>query len=193
MRSARRSIPARVCMFKGLKTAVIEPKSIFLPNGTLRPDQYWLAIGIVAAIDTLRLSLVPTGMVQTVLITLAILAFVHINRLRDAGRSPRLVSAPILLGLAGKIIVASVAFFFAAMPVLEAYLTSIGVDINDTTEVNRAIMAPEFQEDFNAFMTADTGRALELIRAMAWPSHWGFWIVIGIVGQWFSRLPSAAR
>ena len=165
-------------------------KTVFMPTARLGADQYWLALGMVALIDTRRLSLVALGAVQTSFITLILLSFVHINRMRDAGRQLGLISVPLLLGLAGKIVAACVALFFAMLPILNAYLVERGVDINDPEAMNALAADPGFQTEFQAYVMNTPELAVELAQAMAWPSHWGFWIVVVLVGRWFARLPS---
>ena len=110
--------------------------------------------------------------------------------MRDAGRQLGLISLPLLLGLTGKIVAGCVALFFAMLPVLNAYLQERGVDINDPDAMNAIASDPSFQSEFQAYVMSTPQLAVDLAQAMAWPSHWGFWIVVVLVGRWFAKLPS---
>ena len=65
-----------------------------------------------------------------------------------------------------------------------------GVDINDPEAMNALAADPGFQSEFQAYVMNTPELAVELAQAMAWPSHWGFWIVVVLVGRWFAKLPS---
>lgn len=167
-------------------------KAAFWPTERADADTFWLGLGVIALIDTVRLSISSAGDARAWLVILLLLVFLHTNRLRDTGRSAGLLALPLLLGVAAKAIVASVALFFALMPVLYEFFQLQGLDITDPAASEAFAQDLEMQAAFQAYVLESPDITLILMDAMAWPSHWGFWLMVGVLARWFARMPSRA-
>jgi uncharacterized membrane protein YhaH (DUF805 family) len=165
-------------------------KAAFLPTERADRNVYWLGLGVIALIDALRLSVSGGVGLLSFLLVLVFLTCLHMNRLRDAGRSPSYVFLPLLAGIGAKGVIGLFAMTFAYMPVFTDFLATQGIDINDSVAVQAAAFDPALQAAHEAYMRANPQLAFDTLRAGAWPSTWAFWIAVGLVGRWFARLPS---
>ena len=195
LRRARRSISARAFAFFASSSgepaiAVIDLKTIFLPNRYATPDQFWLALGVVALIDGVRVSIMPVGALLTWLLVVFFTACVFINRLRDAGRPGPLVIAPLGLATLAK----SVAAMFVIAAHFAAFLAAQGVDVNDRERLEQALEDPQYMQTYQQALSENPELAVEILRAAAWPSVLAFWLVLFALGIWFARMrPKPAR
>ena len=68
-----------------------------------------------------------------------------------------------------------------------------GVDTADDQAFAEAISQPGFQEAFQNDLLAQPELMDTLTAGMAWPSWFGFWLVIALFAIWFARMrPPAA-
>jgi uncharacterized membrane protein YhaH (DUF805 family) len=166
-------------------------KAAFLP--TLRADagDYWLGLGVIALIDAVRLSMSGGAGLLPWLLILFFMVSLHINRLRDAGRSANLVLIPVFAGVAAKMLVGLVAMFFAYMPIFTEFLISQGIDPNDPVAMQQTAFDPAIAAAHEAYLRNNPEIAFDTMRAGAWPSTWAFWLTVGLIGRWFARMPRA--
>ncbi|KAA5801719.1 hypothetical protein F1654_12600 [Alkalicaulis satelles] len=165
----------------------------FLPNQRADADQYWIALGLIAAVDFLRLSLLgPQAAVVWPMIAFFVLA-AHINRLRHAGRRVDLAVVPLLTAWLGKFAAGVLAMTFAVLPLYMDMMDERGVDINDPAAVSEAAYDPAFQQALAERLSTDEALARQIADAGAWPSMWAFWIVIGLFAVWFARMGRDVR
>jgi uncharacterized membrane protein YhaH (DUF805 family) len=189
-----RAGPYRLAPFRVLKASnpQLDFRAIFFPGGRADPSLYWLGLGLIAALDAVRLTLINgIGLLSFVVIAFFV-ASLHINRLRDAGRSASIVALPLVLGLAAKLIIGLGAMMVHYMPVFYEFLAAQGVDINDSAAVQAAAFDPALQAAHEAYMMNNPDEVYAMLRAAAWPSTWAFWILVGLLGRWFARLPHSA-
>ncbi|MCC5996058.1 MAG: hypothetical protein JJU18_06790 [Oceanicaulis sp.] len=165
----------------------------FLPNQRADADQYWIALGLIAAVDFLRLSLLGSqALVVWPMIAFFVLA-AHINRLRHAGRRADLAVVPLLVAWLAKFVAAILAMTVAVLPVYLDMMRAQGVDINDPAAVNEAAYDPALQQALSDRITSDEALARQIADAGAWPSTWAFWIVIALFAIWFARMGRTVR
>lgn len=166
-------------------------KAVFLPTQRADAGDYWLGLGVIALIDAVRLSLSGgAGLLSWLLIVLFVVS-VHINRLRDAGRSLNLVLAPLFAGVAAKMVIGFAAMFFAYIPIFSEFLISQGIDPNDPVAMQQTAFDPAIAAAHEAYLRANPEIAFDTMRAGAWPSTWAFWLTVGLIGRWFARMPRA--
>lgn len=168
--------------------AELNLRAIFLPNGRADADTFWLGLGLIAAIDWLRLTLLEPGGLVFWLIVMFFLAAVHVNRLRDAGRQIVWVFVPLGLAVIAKSIVALIALATALFPDLIGQLELAGVDINDPVATQDALNDPAFVSAYEQRLQDNPEITLSALQSGAWPSTWAFWGVIAATGFWFARL-----
>jgi hypothetical protein len=157
----------------------------FFPTYRADPDSYWLGLGVIAMIDAVRLSLTTAGGMLPWLLVLFFVASVNINRLRDAGRQGPLVIIPLAAGVVAKSVTA---LFAMSSSFLDEYLAARGIDRNDSAATMAAINDPALQPDLQNYMQNNPASMLTALDAAAWPSMWAFWLAVGCVGLWFSRM-----
>ncbi len=63
-----------------------------------------------------------------------------------------------------------------------------GVDTADPHALTDAISQPGFEQAFLDDMQARPELIDTLTAGMAWPSWFGFWLVIGLFAIWFARM-----
>jgi hypothetical protein len=160
-------------------------RAAFLPAFRAGPDAYWLGLGVIALIDAVRLTLTDGAGLLPWLFILFFTASININRLRDAGRQPPLVIVPLAAGVLAKSITA---LFSSAFIAMDAFLIAQGVDTADSGQVMGVIGAPDFQSEYQAYLTENPAVMAEALRQAAWPSTWAYWLAVGAIGLWFARL-----
>jgi len=168
-------------------------KAAFFPVYRASPDEFWLALGVIALIDALRMSLSPVGGLLTWLLIVFFVTSAFINRLRDAGRKVSLAVVPLAGAVIAKMAAGLIAMTGALYPDFLEFLAGRGIDLNDPAAVQAAAYDANLQEAYRAHLDANPDYMFELLAAAAWPSLWGFWIVAGAFALWFSRMPQAAR
>ncbi len=167
-------------------------KPVFLPNQRADASVFWLGLGLIAALDALRLTITGGIGLLPWFIVLFFLAVLHANRLRDAGRPALALIVPLILGIAAKLIIGLIAMMVDYMPTFMAFLESQGVDTNDPVQTQAAAFDPGLQRAHEAYLTNNPEILRDMMVAGAWPSTWAFWIVVGLVARWFARQPSRA-
>ncbi len=172
----------------------IDLKTAFWPAHRATSDDFWLALGVIALIDAVRLSLAPSELALFLwLVILFFVAAAHINRLRDAGRQAGLVIVPLGLGTAAKVIGGFLGMATGLMPMLIDYLEGEGVDVQSQEALQSAMQDEALMEGFQRFMLANEAQAAQALSAGAWPSMIAFWAVVFALGFWFARMrPRAA-
>lgn len=165
----------------------------FLPNQRADADQYWIALGLIAAVDFVRLSLLGTqGAILWPVIAFFVLA-AHINRLRHAGRRVDMAVVPLLVAWLAKFATWILAMTMALLPVFLDMMREAGVDLDDTQAVNAAAYDPALQQALSDRLSSDAELARQVAEAGIWPSTWAFWIVIALFALWFARLGPQIR
>ena len=164
-------------------------RPVFLPNQRADANTYWLGLGLIAALDALRLTMTDgTGLLPW-FIVIIFLSVLHANRLRDAGRSAWALAVPLTLAVVAKFIIALFAMVIDYMPTFMVFLETQGVDITDQAQTEAVVFDPEFQSTHEAYLRENPELVYDMLRAAAWPSTWAFWIVIAVAARWFARLP----
>lgn len=165
----------------------------FLPNQRSDADQYWIALGLIAAVDFVRLSLMGVqGSIVWPLIAFFVLA-AHINRLRHAGRRVDMAVVPLLVAWLAKFAAGVLSMTVAVLPVFLDMMREAGVDLDDPQAVNAAAYDPGLQQALSDRLSNDSELASRIAEAGIWPSTWAFWIVIGLFALWFARLGPQIR
>ena len=165
----------------------------FLPNQRADADQYWIALGLIAAVDFVRLSLLGAqGAILWPLIAFFVLA-AHINRLRHAGRRMDMAVVPLLVAWLAKFAAWILAMTVALLPVFLDIMREAGVDLDDSQAVNAAAYDPALQEALSDRLSSDGDLARQIAEAGIWPSTWAFWIVIALFALWFANLKPGIR
>ena len=168
---------------------MLDLKTALLPAYRADSDQFLLGLGVVAALDALRLSLVPEP--AAIFLWLPVLFFcasAHINRLRDAGRQPGLVIAPLGLAVLAKAVTAVFAVTAGIYPYYLNYLEERGYDPNDPQSLQTALSDDSLMAGFQDWMMTNEELVMTIADGAAWPSMFGFWIVIGLFAIWFSKM-----
>lgn len=165
----------------------------FLPNQRADADQYWIALGLIAAVDFVRLSLLGAGgSIFWPLIAFFVLA-AHINRLRHAGRRMDMAVVPLLVAWLAKFAAGLLSMTVAVLPVFLDMMREAGVDLDDPQAVNAAAYDPALQQALSDRLSNDAELARQIAEAGVWPSTWAFWIVIALFALWFARLKPGIR
>ena len=160
-----------------------------IPGRRATPDSYWLALGVIALIDGVRISVLDgPGALFSWLIVLFFVASAHLNRLRDAARPALYASAPVFGGAAVKFLVGLGVMSMAIFPLYRDFAEARGIDMNDPQAVNTAFADPALQRAFQEMLLADPQLAARITAAGDWPSTLAFWIVIFVGARWFARL-----
>ncbi len=165
-------------------------RPIFLPNQRADASVFWLGLGLIAAIDAVRLTMIGGVGAITWIFIVFFLAVLHTNRLRDAGRPEYLVTIPLVIGLLAKVIVGMTAMGIDYLPAYAQFAESQGLDLDDPVQARATLFDPAFQRAHQAFRQANQDIELSMYRAGAWPSTWAFWLVIVLMGRWFARMPA---
>ncbi|MCH8489783.1 MAG: hypothetical protein LAT81_07600 [Oceanicaulis sp.] len=165
----------------------------FLPNQRADGDQYWIALGLIAAVDFVRLSLMGVqGSIVWPMVAFFVLA-AHINRLRHAGRRADMAVVPLLVAWLAKFAAGILAMTVAVLPAFLDIMRESGVDLDDPQAVNAAAYDPALQQALSDRLSSDGELARQIAEAGIWPSTWAFWIVIALFALWFSRLGPQIR
>lgn len=165
----------------------------FLPNQRADADQYWIALGLIAAVDFVRLSLLGAeGLIFWPVIAFFVLC-AHINRLRHAGRRQDMAVVPLLVAWLAKTVMAILAMTVSLVPVFFDLMEARGVDLNDPRAVNAAARDPALQQALSERLANDEALTRLIAEAGAWPSTWAFWSVIALFALWFARLGPKVR
>ena len=180
-------IGARFRMFRDEVMTSIDLGSAFLPNRRADKDNFLLALGVAALIDAVRLTVFPGGLLSW-LIVVFLVAVAHGNRLRDAGRGPGLVIAPLALATLAKMVAAMGAVTAALYPDFLRFLEARGVDMADPVAVQAAAYDPAVQQAYQERLQSSADLVASVAQAGDWPSLWAFWIVIGLFSLWFARM-----
>lgn len=168
----------------------------FLPNQRADADQYWIALGLIAAVDFVRLSLLSLLGVQGAILWPLVAFFVlaaHINRLRHAGRRVDMAVVPLLVAWLAKFAAGILAMTVAVLPVFLDMMREAGVDLDDPQAVNAAAYDPALQQALSDRLSNDSDLARQIADAGIWPSTWAFWIVIALFALWFAKLKPGIR
>ena len=86
-----------------------------------------------------------------------------------------------------KIITGLFAMAVRAYPQFVTFLESQGVNMNDPAAVQAAASDPVIQQAYQTRLSSDPEFAMAILHAGAWPSVWGFWLVLAAVGYWTAR------
>jgi hypothetical protein len=168
-------------------------RAILLPDSRADADTFWLGLGLIALLDALRLTLLDAGLAMLVwLVILFMVASLHINRLRDAGRQGPLAIIPLAVGVAVKALVAVIAVTIAMLPSFMDHLEQAGVDLNDPAAVNAAGRDDEIIAGFQQRMIENEAETLAAFSSGDWPSAVAFWLTVFAIGFWFARMPRRA-
>lgn len=170
----------------------MNPLVLFLPAYRASSTAFILGLIVLAALDAVRISFAgnPAAFLPILLLALVMCFFVtslHINRLRHAGRGGGLAALPVITG----IVISTIASFFGWMSgyleAAEQYLAESGND-SSPEALMEAMQDPGFQQQMQQAMQSDPELGMSVIAAGAWPSWFGFWIVIALFGIWFALM-----
>ena len=174
----------------------MNPLVLFLPVYRASVTAYVLGLVLLALLDAMRMQfgliLIPSGLAM-----LAVWFFVyslHANRRRHAGRVPELAILPVGAAILAKGVAAIGGIFPGLVAAMTDFAERNGIDTADQQAFANAINQPGFQEAFQDDLQARPETLEALLAAMAWPSWFGFWLVIALFAIWFSRMrpPAAA-
>ena len=172
----------------------MNPLVLFLPVYRASVTAYLLGLVLLAALDAMRMQfgliLIPSGFAL-----IAIWFFVyslHANRRRHAKREPALAVLPVGAAVLAKGVAAVGGIFPGLVAAMTDFAERNGVDTADQQAFANAINQPGFQEAFQEDLQARPEMLDALMAGMAWPSWFGFWLVIALFAVWFSRMRPAA-
>ncbi|XBQ15992.1 MAG: hypothetical protein ABL308_13675 [Oceanicaulis sp.] len=170
--------------------AGFDPGAAFWPNRRADADTFLLALGIIAAIDAVRLTLLPVGGLLTWLLVMFFVVSAFINRARDAGRGGG--AAVLAAGSAAmaKAVASFIAITAALYPDFLRFMEQRGVDVSDPVAVQAAASDMALQQAYQERLQTSPELMGEIYSAGAWPSMWAFWIVIALFAWRLRRLPS---
>ena len=161
---------------------------LILPGQRTSQDQYFVGLGVLALIDGLRASFFPGSLAFfAFLLVLFALSVLHTNRLRSAGRSPIGTVWVILAGLFGKVTATLLAMTASLFPVMMRHLEDRGVDTSDQEALTAALQDPNFNAQFQTYLTENPQITVNLINSGTWPSLIGFWLFVLAVGYIITR------
>ncbi len=172
----------------------MNPLVLFLPVYRASVTAYLLGLALLAALDAMRMQfgviLIPSGIAM-----IAIWFFVyslHANRRRHAQREPALAVLPVGVAVLAKGMAALAGIFPGLVAAMTDFAERNGVDTSDQQAFANAINQPGFQEAFQEDLLARPEMLDALIAGMAWPSWFGFWLVIALFAPWFARMRPAS-
>jgi hypothetical protein len=170
----------------------MNPLVLFLPAYRASRTAYVLGLVLLAAIDAVRMSF--AGQVSTfVLVLVLALAMgffvlsLHINRLRYVGRGGGLGVLPVLAGWVVSFVAAFAGWMGGYMEAVRQHLAANGNDTSDEV-VLEALQDPAFQQEIQRAMQSDPELGMTVLAAGAWPSYFGFWLVIALFAVWFALM-----
>ncbi len=168
----------------------MNPLVLFLPVYRASVTAYLLGLVLLAMLDAMRMQfgliLIPSGIAL-----IAVWFFVyslHANRRRHAGREPALAMWPVLVAILAKGAAAVIGIFPGLFSAMRDFAGRNGVDTADPQAFADAISQPGFEEAFLDDMRAQPEMMDTLTAGMAWPSWFGFWLVIALFAIWFARM-----
>jgi len=170
----------------------MNPLVLFLPVYRASRTAFVLGLVMLAAIDAVRMSF--AGQVSTFLLVLILalamgffVTSLHINRLRYVGRGGGLAALPLLAGWVVSFIAAFGGWMAGYMEAVRQYLAANGNDTSDEI-VLEALQDPAFQQEIQRAMQSDPQLGMTVLGAGAWPSYFGFWVVIAAFAIWFATM-----
>jgi hypothetical protein len=162
-------------------------KTAFMPVFRSTEDEFWIGLGVIAALDALRISFSPAAGVLSWLVIAFFVSTVFINRYRALGKPTALALAALAGATVIKIITGLFGMAMRAYPEFVSFLESQGVNMEDPAAVQAAAYDPAIQQAYQERLTSDPEFAITILHAGAWPSMWGFWLVLAAVGYWTAR------
>ncbi|WP_417470329.1 hypothetical protein [Maricaulis sp.] len=168
----------------------MNPLVLFLPVYRASVTAYLLGLVALALLDAMRLQF-GLIVIPSWAALLAIWFFVyslHANRRRHAGREPALAILPVLVAVLAKGAAAVGGIFPGLVAAMTDFAERNGVDTSDQQAFAYAINQPGFQQAFQEDLQARPETLDALMAGMAWPSWFGFWLVIGLFAIWFARM-----
>ncbi|MGK0266748.1 MAG: hypothetical protein ACI82N_001000 [Maricaulis sp.] len=168
----------------------MNPLVLFLPVYRASVTAYLLGLVLLAALDAMRMQfgliLIPSGFAL-----IAIWFFVyalHANRRRHAMREPALAILPVAAAILAKGASAVAGIFPGLVAAMTDFAERNGVDTSDPQAFADAINQPGFQQAFQDDLQSRPEILDALLAGMAWPSWFGFWLVIALFAVWFARM-----
>jgi hypothetical protein len=170
--------------------APMNPLVLFLPVYRASVSAYLLGLVVLALLDAMRMQfgvmLIPSGIV---LIALWFFVYsLHANRRRHAMRQPEMAALPVVVAVLAKGVAALGSIFPGLVTAMTDFAASNGVDTDDPQAFADAINQPGFQQAFQDDLQARPEVLDALLAGMAWPSYFGFWLVIALFAIWFARM-----
>lgn len=165
----------------------LDLKTAFMPVFRSTEDEFWIGLGVIAALDAVRISLSPAAGLLSFLVIAYFVSAVFINRYRAMGK-PSILALGVLGGaIAAKMVIGLFAMAVRAYPQFVAFLESQGVNMSDPAAVQAAASDPVIQQAYQTRLSSDPDFAMAILHAGAWPSVWAFWLVLAAVGYWTAR------
>lgn len=172
----------------------MNPVAWFVPGVRANGGTYftglivWLVIhaGILAAMLYMDLSLPEwVGLVSLLLVTV-FTAFVHINRLNDAGRGWAMMLLPVLISIIIYFLAAIIMSMVLGIQMMNEFAAQNGMDMMTVAQ------DPAMTEEFQTWLTEDETRAMAVAVPVTWVAFAGYWVIQMIFGLWFRGMPSRA-
>ncbi|WP_306015803.1 hypothetical protein [Oceanicaulis sp. MMSF_3324] len=162
-------------------------KTAFMPVFRSTEDEFWIGLGVIAALDAVRISFSPAAGLLSWLVIAFFVSTVFINRYRTLGK-PAFLALGVLAGATVvKMLTGLFAMAIRAYPQFVAFLEDQGVNMNDPAAVQAAASDPVIQQAYQNRLSSDPEFAMAILQSGAWPSVWGFWLVLAAVGYWTAR------
>ncbi|MCF8878761.1 hypothetical protein L5876_02910 [Hyphobacterium sp. SN044] len=170
----------------------MNPVAWFVPGVRANGGTYfigllvWLVIhaGIAAAMLYADLPLPDmSGIISLVLVTL-FTAFVHINRLNDAGRGWAMMLLPVLISIVIYFLAAVIMSMIIGVQMMGEYAAQNGTDMMTVAQ------DPALTEEFQTWLTEDETRAMAVAVPVTWVAFAGYWAIQLIFGLWFRGMQS---
>ena len=163
-------------------------KTAFMPVFRSTEDEFWIGLGIIAALDAVRISFSPAAGLLSWLVIAFFVSTVFINRYRTLGK-PSFLALGVLAGATVvKMVTGLLAMTIRLYPQFLVFLEEDhGVNINDPAAVQAVAADPVIQQAFFDQLDSNPEFAMAILQSGAWPSVWGFWLVLAAVGYWTAR------
>tara|TARA_R110000868_G_scaffold222065_3_gene473982 strand:- start:2845 stop:3402 length:558 start_codon:yes stop_codon:yes gene_type:complete len=170
--------------------APMNPLVLFLPVYRASVSAYLLGLVVLALLDAMRMQF-GVMLIPSWIVLIALWFFVyslHANRRRHAMRQPEMAALPLGVAVLAKGVAALGSMFMGLVVAMVDFAASNGVDTTDPEALNEAFIEPGFQQTFQDDFLAHPEMAEALVAGAAWPSYFGFWLVIALFAIWFARM-----
>ena len=99
---------------------------------------------------------------------------------------------PVLAGWVVSFVAAFAGWMGGYMEAVRQHLAANGNGTSDEV-VLEALQDPAFQQEIQRAMQSDPELGMTVLAAGAWPSYFGFWLVIALFAVWFALMKPRQR